>query len=325
MKAIVTRVTGSTPVMNIESRDIPQKRDGTSLVRIHRASINQLSNTIRTGAFGDTPLPLVLGNEGAGIIEESDIFPRGTRVAVYGGGQLGITEDGMFQEWVVVDNRRIMALPDSITLDEGAALTVNYLTAWHALNRIARVQAGETVLISGSTGSVGHALVQTARVANARVIALVSSDEKARQAREAGAHFVINWQHGNVVEDVMALTEGKRADVAFDPVGGHLFSLLLASLRRRGQLISIGFTGGKEASVNLLDIIGREKSVKGYALHSDTPEQDSEGLEQLMVLAAQGHLRPVIDSIYKPGELEAGYQRLLSRQATGSVILNLGD
>jgi len=244
---------------------------------------------------------------------------------VYGGGQLGITEDGMFQEWVVVDNRRIMALPDSITLDEGAALTVNYLTAWHALNRIARVQAGETVLISGSTGSVGHALVQTARVANARVIALVSSDEKARQAREAGAHFVINWQHGNVVEDVMALTEGKRADVAFDPVGGHLFSLLLASLRRRGQLISIGFTGGKEASVNLLDIIGREKSVKGYALHSDTPEQDSEGLEQLMVLAAQGHLRPVIDSIYKPGELEAGYQRLLSRQATGSVILNLGD
>jgi NADPH:quinone reductase and related Zn-dependent oxidoreductases len=325
MKAIVTRVIGSPPVMNIESRDIPQKRDGTSLVRIHRASINQLSNTIRTGAFGDTPLPLVLGNEGAGIIEESDIFARGTRVAVYGGGQLGITEDGMFQEWVVVDNRRIMALPDSITLDEGAALTVNYLTAWHALNRIARVQAGETVLISGSTGSVGHALIQTARAAGASVIALVSSDEKARQAREAGAHFVINWQHGNVVEDVMAFTEGKGADAAFDPVGGHLFSLLLASLRRRGQLISIGFTGGKEAFVNLLDIIGQEKSVKGYALHSDTPEQDSEGLVQLTVLAAQGYLRPVIDSIYKPDELEAGYQRLLSRLATGSVILNLGD
>ncbi|MBT9430174.1 zinc-binding alcohol dehydrogenase family protein [Candidatus Symbiopectobacterium endolongispinus] len=129
-------------------------------------------------------------------------------------------------------------------------------------------------MISGSTGSVGHALVQTARAAGASVIALVSSDEKASQAREAGPHFVINWQHGNVVEDVMALTEGKEADVAFDPVGGHLFSLLLASLRRMGQLISIGFTGGKEVSVNLLDIIGREKIVKGYALHSDTPEQD---------------------------------------------------
>ncbi|MCC8457082.1 quinone oxidoreductase family protein [Photorhabdus aegyptia] len=168
MKAIVMHTTGSAPVMNIELRDIPQKRGGTSLVRIHRASINQLSNTIRTGAFGDTPLPLVMGNEGAGIIEESDIFARGTRVAVYGGGQLGITEDGMFQEWVVVDNRRIMALPDSITLDEGAALTVNYLTAWHAVNRIAKVQAGETVLISGATGSVGHALIQTARAAGAR-------------------------------------------------------------------------------------------------------------------------------------------------------------
>lgn len=324
MKAIVTRVTGSTPVMNIEYRNMPQKRNGTSLVRIHRASINQLSNTIRVGAFGDTPLPLVLGNEGAGIIEESDVFARGTRVAVYGGGQLGITEDGMFQEWVVVDNRRIMALPDSISLDEGAALTVNYLTAWHAVNRIAKVQAGETVLISGATGSVGHALIQTARAVGARVIALVSSGEKARRAQEAGAHSVINWQHGDAARQVMTVTGDHGVDAAFDTVGGDIFSLLLTSLRRRGQLISIGFTGGKEGSINLLDIIVQEKVVKGYALHSDTPEQDSEGLEQLMILAMQGYLRPVIDSTYKMNELESGYRRLLSRQATGSIILDLG-
>jgi hypothetical protein len=110
------------------------------LVRMHSATINQLSNTVRRGGLGAAKAPLVLGNEGSGLVEESGRFKPGTRIAIYGAGELGITQDGLFQQWVIVEDRRI--LPDIINWDEGAALTVNYLTAYQSLTRIAKCAEG---------------------------------------------------------------------------------------------------------------------------------------------------------------------------------------
>ena len=323
MRALVTHKTGTPPETLIEEKNIPERPEGYSLVRMHSASINQLSNTIRTGGFGNTPVPLVLGNEGAGVIEESDMYEKGTRVAIYGSGQLGITEEGLYQEWAAVEDRRIMPLPDNLSMNEGAALTVNYLTAWQALHRIGDVQPDQYVIISGASGSVGHALVQVARALGARPIALVSSAAKAEHVKKSGAFAAIDWTSQDVEAEVSVLTEGRGADAAFDPVGGKLFGILYRSTRKRGRIVSIGFTGGKEVSLDLLDLIVSEKVIEGYAVHNDTPEQDREGLQKLSELAATGFLKPFIDSEYSLECAEQGYERLLSRKATGSIILNL--
>ncbi|MFE2611283.1 alcohol dehydrogenase catalytic domain-containing protein [Streptomyces mirabilis] len=154
---------------------------------MHSATINQLSNTIRRGDFGFPTAPLVLGNEGAGIVEESDRFARGTRVAVHGHSDRGVSVDGLFQQWALVRDDRLLQLPDGLDRAEGAALTINYLTAYLALAKASKVRSGQTVLVSGATGSLAHAVIQTARALGARPIALVSSAHKARRAAGAGA------------------------------------------------------------------------------------------------------------------------------------------
>jgi NADPH2:quinone reductase len=323
MKAIVTFKADARPEMRVEERPVPPRRPGTSLVRMQAATINQLSNTIRTGGFGNTPVPLVLGNEGAGIVEESETLDKGSRVAIFGGSDLGVTRDGLFQEWVVVDDWRLMPLPDAMSFDEGATLTVNYLTALNALTRTAQVQAGEYALVSGSTGSVGSALVQIGRALDVNVIALVSSAEKAALALQAGAFAAVDWTKEDVTEKVNALTGGKGADHAFDPVGGAIFSKLFDATRPRGRIVSIGFTAGRKAEIDLLSIIASEKVIEGYSLHADTREQSVEALKTLSELAFRGAVRPTIDSSWPTEEFEKGYARLTSREAVGSITVNL--
>jgi NADPH2:quinone reductase len=185
------------------------------------------------------------------------------------------------------------------------------------------LQKGETVLISGATGSVGHALLQVAKALGSHPIGVVSSSEKAHRAREAGAPAVIDLSSQNLADTVLDLTDGQGADIALDPVGGAMLGQLLRSVRRRGCVVSIGFTGGKEPTFDVVDLIVYEKSVVGYSLHAETDREVSQALIELGALAAKGQLKPVIDSTASIEDFERGYSRLASRQTVGSVILRL--
>ncbi|MFI6374314.1 zinc-binding alcohol dehydrogenase family protein [Streptomyces sp. NPDC050546] len=323
MKAIVTRRFGNPPQMGVEERPKPVPREGCTLVRLRAATINQLSNTVRTGEFGFPKAPLVLGNEGAGTVEESGRFPAGTRVAVYGHSDLGVTVDGLFQEWALVRDDRLLQLPDTLDWAEGSALTVNYLTAYLALTKAAGVRNGQTALVSGATGGVGHAVMQTARALGARPIALVSTARKARRAAEAGAPAVIDSSSRHLGEAVAELTDGRGVDIALDPVGGPRLGELIRSVRRHGTIVSLGFTGGRQATVEIMDLLAGERVVTGYGVHGDSDEEIAKGLDGIGRLAAEGHLRPVIDSRYALSDFEAGYARLASRKAVGSIALEL--
>ncbi|WP_421108696.1 quinone oxidoreductase family protein [Streptomyces sp. NEAU-S77] len=325
MKAIVTRRFGSPAQMGVEERPTPVRKPGQALVRMRAATISPYTATVRSGAFGPeyATVPLVLGSEGAGVVEEGERFAPGTRVAVYGGGELGTTADGMFQQWVAVDEDRLLVLPDTLDFAEGSALTVNYLTAYLALTDIAHVTPDRTVLVSGASGSVGHASIQTASALGARPIALVSSPEKARWAEQAGAWAVIDRSAGNLGDAVADVTDGQGADLALDPVGGPLLGTLLHVLRRGGTLVSLGFVGGMRAEVDVMDLIGGEKYVTGYSLFSHSTEAIAPALRGIGELAAAGRLRPVIDSRIPLNDFENGYTRLASRQAVGSVVVEL--
>ncbi|MGW9132924.1 quinone oxidoreductase family protein [Streptomyces sp. NPDC055681] len=323
MKSIVTRRFGNPPTMTVEERPKPTACEGFTLVRIRSATINQLSNTIRTGEFGFPTAPLVLGNEGAGTVEESDRFAPGTRVAVYGHSDLGVSVDGLFQQWALVRDDRLLQLPDGLDWTEGAALTVNYLTAYLALTKAAKVRSGQTVLVSGATGSLGHAVMQTARALGAQPIALVSSAHKAHRAAEAGARAVIDSSSQDLGEAIAGLTDGQGVNLALDPVGGPRLGELIRSVRRHGTVVSLGFTGGKQATVDVLDLLVGEKHVTAYGVHGASDKEISKALDDIGRLASEGRLRPVIDSRFALDAFEDGYTRLASREAVGSIVLEL--
>lgn len=324
MKALVTKTFAKTPETVLEERPLPTPKPGYSLVRMKAATINQLSNYIRTGAVPVATAPLVLGNEGAGLVEQSEQFAPGTRVGIYGGNKLGISEDGLFQEWVLVKNRRLFPLPDGLSWEEGATLSVNYLTAYRALTMAANVRKGDTVLVSGASGAVGGATLQVARALGAIPIALTSSAEKAKSALKAGAQEAIDISaESNLAQRVRDLTGGKGADWAIDPVGGEVLNQLLHAVRRCGTVVSVGFTGGMQPAIDAFEIIAGEKHIVGYSLHSEDDADIVVAQRALLELAGAGLIKPVIDSTVPIKDFEKGYARLTSRQAMGAIVLLL--
>ncbi|MCR8720851.1 zinc-binding alcohol dehydrogenase family protein [Pseudomonas syringae] len=323
MKALVVTQFGQKPQIAIEERAKPSVKPGHTLVRMHAATVNPLSSQVSAGIVVTAKAPVVLSNDGSGIVEESDQFKPGARVAIFGGGQLGITEDGLQQQWVLVENKRIIPLPDDYDLDLGAALPINYVTAYQALTRVGGVKAGQTVLISGASGALGHALTQTAVALGATVIGIVSNAGKAKRALSSGASTVVDLSSENLKETVLEATNGRGADLAFDPVGGLILGQLLSALCTRGAVISIGFVGGMAATVDVADIVIYEKRVLGYDAWLETDPDVASALEWIGQRISQGALRPTIDSTYPMEQFAEAYQRLGSRQATGTILIHV--
>lgn len=322
MKALVATQFGMSPLLVIEDRLKPSPREGYTLVKVHAATVNPLSSQVRSGIVEKAHAPLVLSNDGSGVVEHSGRFAAGTQVAVYGGAQLGITEDGLQQQYVLVEDKRIIELPQGFDLDEGAALPINYVTAYQALTRVGRVERSQTVLISGASGSVGHALIQTAIALGATPIAVVSTTEKVERARQSGAQTVIDLSTQDLREATLAATNGQGADLALDPVGGAMLRSLLSAVRTRGAVVSIGFVGGAMASLDVADVVIQEKRVLGYDAWLETDADVEAALKSIRRFIADGLLRPSIDSTYPLEQFDAAYERLSSRKATGTILLH---
>lgn len=321
MKALVATRFGAPAQMTLEDRPMPQIKPGHSLVKVHAATVNPLSSLVRSGRVPAAQAPRVLSNDGSGVIEDSACFPRGTRVALYGGAQLGISEDGLQQQWVVVQDKRLIELPDSFDLDEGAALPINYVTAYQALSRVGQVHAGQSVVISGASGALGHALIQIARALGAIPIGLVSSTRKVPYAERSGAAAVIDLSCQDLRQAVLDATEGRGADLAFDPVGGELLGQLVGTLRTRGAVVSIGFVGGQTARFDVADLVVEEKRILGYDAWLETDEDVAAAFTAIRRFIDKGQLRPLIDSRYALADYAAAHARLASREATGSILL----
>lgn len=321
MKALVVTKFGSQPQMAVEERPIPLMKPGYTLVKVHAATVNPLSSQVSGGIVEAANAPLVLSNDGAGVVEQSGLFKKGSRVAIYGGAQLGITEDGLQQQWVLVEDKRIIELPKDYDLDAGSALPINYVTAHQALTRVGQIRPGQTVLVSGASGALGHALIQTAVAMGANAIGIVSNAEKAERARLSGAATVINLSIQDVKEAVLEATNGEGADLAFDPVGGILLGQLLSAVRTRGAVVSIGFVGGMTANIDVADVVIYEKRVLGYDAWLETDADVAVAIDWIRKGITQGTLRPSIDSAFPIEQFAEAYIRLGSRLATGAILL----
>ena len=248
--------------------------------------------------------------------EGSGLFP-GDRVAAF-------TALGGMAEVAVAPAFMTFPLPDELDFAQGAALILNYHTAYFALKLRGRLKEGERVLVHGAAGGVGTATLQVAKGLGASTVGVVSSDEKERVAREAGADEVVR-SDGPWREQVVELTNG-GVDVVLDPVGGDRFTDSLRSLREDGRVVVVGFTEGTipEVKVNRLLLRNTEIVGAGWGAYAmSRPPLNAEIDAALGRMIADGIVRPVVGARY-PLERGADAMKLIDeRRATGKVVLDV--
>jgi NADPH:quinone reductase len=266
------------------------------------------------------PLPFVPGAEVAGEVvsaSEGSGFAPGDRVAA-------MTMLGGMAERVVAPPTMTFALPDSLDFAEGAGLILNYHTAYFALKLRGRLQEGEQVLVHGAAGGVGTASLQVAGALGARTIAVVSSDDKERVARDAGAHEVV--RSGGPWREQAQELSGGGVDVVLDPVGGDRFTDSLRSLRENGRVIVVGFTEGTipEVKVNRLLLNNTEVVGAGWGAYVTTkPDLSRTIADEIDRMIGDGAVRPIVGARFPLADAAAAMRLIDERGATGKVVLDV--
>jgi len=264
------------------------------------------------------PLPFVPGAEVSGEVVSASPdsgFSPGDRVAA-------MTMIGGMSQRAVAPPSLTFALQDSLDFAEGAALILNYHTALFALKLRGRMKEGETVLVHGAAGGVGTAAIQVAKALGGRAIAVVSTEEKERVAREAGADEVLR-SDGEWRDQAKELG---GADIVLDPVGGDRFTDSLRTLREDGRLVVVGFTGGSipEVKVNRLLLNNTEVVGAGWGAYVTTrPELSREIQAELDRMVEQGTVRPIVGGRFPLSEAAEAMRLIDDRGATGKVVLEL--
>src|SRR5215218_4821547 len=266
------------------------------------------------------PLPFVPGSEVAGVVRSA---PEGAGVAP-GDRVAAFCMLGGFAEVAVAPEFLTFALPDALDFAQGAGLILNYHTAYFALVLRGRLAEGETVLVHGAAGGVGTASIQVAKGLGCRVFAVVSSDEKARVAGEAGADEVL--RSDGPWKDEAKEASGGGVDVVLDPVGGDRFTDSLRSLGEGGRAVVVGFTGGSipEVRVNRLLLNNTEVIGAGWGAYVlGRPDVNREIGEGVLALAERGSVAPIVGARFALERAADALELIDGRGALGKVVLEI--
>jgi NADPH:quinone reductase-like Zn-dependent oxidoreductase len=325
-------------VVDLAEREVPLAGADGVVVRIGAAACNRADLLTASGFFGT--IPLTLGIDGAGVVEEvgrevARVRP-GDRVilnpvvscgrcAFCADGQdglcstrrcLGQTADGTFADFVVVPEGNAHRLEDHVSMTTAAALATPLYTSWHVLVTRARVRPGETVLITAGGSGVGSVAVQLAKRWGLRVVTTAGSAEKRRRLATLGADLAVD--HGEEGWADLVLDGVGQVDVVIDLVGSVFWPDYARCLRPGGRVIAMSLTTGKRAAVDLGELLGRQLSILGSGQQGAKPE-----VREAVALLNSGLVSPVIDSIHAFPDVASAHARLRDRSAFGRVLLGV--
>jgi NADPH2:quinone reductase len=308
----------------IDEIDQPQPGAGQVLVRVNSAGLNFPDLLIITGKYQFKPaLPFSPGFEIAGVVEKV-----GPGVSKFSGGERVIAQVavGGFAEYAIAEEKLAHVKPHSMSDDEAATFPLVYQTAYFGLVYRGALQKGETVLIHSAAGGVGLAAVQIARALGAgKIIGTVGSDEKLALVRENGADVALNYQTEDFVDIVKRETNGRGADVIYDPVGGEIGERSTKCIAFEGRLVLIGFTSGEFSNFVANHVLVKNYSVVGLhwgAYRHNNPAKIEQGWTELLALYETGLLKPVIGGRFHMEQVADAMEFLASRRAVGKVVLH---
>lgn len=301
----------------------PQLSAGRVLVKIAAAGVTPLDHTILSGGFPRAKAPLVLGTEGAGVVEDANgsEFSAGARVMFT--GLYGVAEDGAYSEYLAVRRENLCLIPPNIDDVSAAGLPVAYLTAQLALS-LAGFQAGKTVLAPAIGGSVGNAVTQLARALGAKhAMSTTTSHAKAEQARTLGFEEVIDLSINQLGEGVRRITGGYGSDIVIDAVGGEGLSASLGTLAMGGSLTTLGYSAGRKATIDVTDIIWKRASIKSFSLFAQPLEMWNASWKVILPLLASGAIKPIVARTFALEEAAEALRYQTESRLFGRVILKL--
>src|SRR5467141_4010141 len=299
----------------------PRRADGRVLVRITAAGVTPLDHTILSGGYPRATAPLVLGHEGAGVVDDpgDSAFSVGARVMFT--GPYGVFENGTYAEWIAVRSEHLCPIPDSLDDATAGGMPVAYLTAQIALTQ-AGFEPGKTVLAPAIGGAVGNAVTQLARAQGAaKAISTTTNPTKAEKARALGFGDVIDLSAESLTDGVPRLTGGRGVDVVIDSVGGALTGQALATLALDGVLTSLGYSAGRKTTIDVTDLIWRRASMRGFSLFAQSHAKKAAACAAILPLLTSGRVKPVVERAYKLDEAAEALRHLIEDRPFGRVVL----
>jgi NADPH2:quinone reductase len=291
------------------------------LVRVTAAGVTPLDYTILSGGHPGAKAPLVLGNEGAGVIEDAGESGLAVGSRVMFTGPYGVGENGAWQEWLLVRPEHLALVPDAIDDAVAASLPVAYLTAQVTLTQ-AGFKPGMTVLAPGIGGSVGNAAYQLARAQGAgKVISTGGSAAKAAKARDLGFEDVIDLTSEGLAEGVRRVTAGKGVDIVIESIGGTVTSEALSSLALGGVLTTLGYSAGRKTTIDVTDLIWKRARMAGFSLFAQSPATIATAWRDILPLIVSGTVKPIVERVYPFGEAGEALRHLIEDRPFGKVVL----
>ena len=297
----------------------PAVTKGKVLVRITAAGVTPLDHTILSGKFHGSKAPLVLGNEGAGVVEKGDgtDFPVGSRVMFF--GVYGAFEDGTDSEWVAVRKEDLCLIPDNVDDVSAAGIPVAYLTAQVALT-LAGFRAGKTVLAPAIGGSIGNAVTQLARALGAKhAISSTTNHAKAEQANALGFNEVIDTSSEKLGDGVRRITSGYGADIVIDGIGGEVLSEALGAIALEGR----GYSASRRTTIDVTNLIVPQASIRGLNMFAQPKAAITDAWKVIVSLLKSGAIKPIVAKTFPLAEAADALRYLIEGRPFGRVVLTI--
>jgi NADPH2:quinone reductase len=301
----------------------PAVTDGKVLVRITAAGVTPLDYTILSGQFHGSKAPLVLGNEGAGVVEKGDgtDFPAGSRVMFF--GAYGAFENGTYSEWVAVRKEDLCLIPDNVEDVSAAGIPVAYLTAQVALT-LAGFRAGKAVLAPAIGGSIGNAVTQLARAQGAKhAISSTTNHAKAEQATALGFNEVIDTSVEKLGDGVRRITGGYGADIVVDGIGGDVLSEALGALAVEGSLTTLGYSASRKTTIDVTNLIVPQASIRGLNMFAQPQAAVTDAWNIIVSLLKSGAINPIVAKTFPLADAADALRYLVEGRPFGRVVLTI--
>lgn len=323
MKALRCHAFGPVGHLALEEDVVsPVPSPQQAVVTVRAAGVNFPDTLIVQGKYQIKPeLPFTPGSEFAGVVKA---IGEGVAHVKPGDSVFGVGVTGGFAEEALIDAANLVPLPPGVDFAVAAALTMAYGTSLHALKDRARLAPGETLLVLGAAGGVGLAAVEIGKLNGATVIAAASTDAKLDICRRRGADAVINYDREDLKERVRALTDGRGADVVYDPVGGSYAASAFRCVAWNGRYLVVGFAAGEIPHVPLNLPLLKGYSIVGVywgGFVQREPAASAANMKQLMDWVAAGKLAPLISARYPLSQAVDALFAMMRREVAGKVVI----
>jgi NADPH:quinone reductase-like Zn-dependent oxidoreductase len=319
---------GGPEVLEFIGMQVPAPGPQEVLIKVKAIGINRADSMWRNDKYVEAPIfPAGLGYEAAGIVDAvgKDVADFAVGDAVSTIPAFSLNQYSTYGEVILAPVHAVVKHPESLSFVEAASVWMMFLTAYGALVFDAHVTAGDFVIIPAASSSVGLAAIQIANYAGATPIALTRTSEKKQRLHEAGAPHVIVTEEQDMPAEVMRITDGNGARVAFDPVGGPGFPKLIAALTFQGAAYIYGALSEDDTPIPLLEMIRKMPAIKGYSIRlvAGDAERRKAAVEYVANGLVSGALKPMIDRIFKFDEMAEVHRYLENSGQFGKIVVTV--